>query len=296
MDHDTSGLLLLDKEEGLTSFSALNLIKKRLGTGKVGHTGTLDKFAGGLLLVLAGRAVKLAPWFSRLDKEYEGTIRFGAETDTLDPEGDELFFGEIPSREAVEKVLPLFKGDILQAPPAYSAIHIAGKRASELARAGKKPEMKKRPVSVYSLEISFWAPPLAGIRLSCSSGTYVRSLVRDLAAAAGSRASLAALKRTRVAGFDLSAASREPTLRPIDKTVFEALGFPWFEINSQDVSKIIHGRPLEPILQKGVFVRPVSCPFVPGSGPEAAGVFSGTSFAAIVEKKDGLWKYGYVYS
>ncbi|MDR1419277.1 MAG: tRNA pseudouridine(55) synthase TruB [Treponema sp.] len=281
---ETSGLLLLDKKPGITSFAALNEVKRIPGTGKVGHTGTLDKFAGGLLPVLAGRAVKLAPWFSCLDKEYEGTVRFGVETDTLDPGGVPVHHAEIPSLDAVEKALPLFTGAILQAPPAYSAVHVGGKRASELARAGKAPEMKRRPVFIYSLELTSWEPPLAGIRLSCSSGTYVRSLARDLALAAGSRGHLAALTRTRVAGFHLSDAGGL-FFRPIDITVIEALGLPWFEINSHDVQKIIHGQPLEPVLEGAA----------PHGTGDSAAVFSDASFIAMVEKRDGIWKYGYVY-
>jgi tRNA pseudouridine55 synthase len=292
-DKTRAGLLLLDKKPGVTSFAALNEIKKSLGTGKVGHTGTLDKFAGGLLLVLAGRAAKLAPWFSSCGKEYEGTVRFGVETDTLDPEGEPVFYGEIPLRKDVEKILPLFTGDILQAPPSYSAIHVGGKRASELARSGNPPEMKKRPVSVYSLEITFWEPPLAGIRLSCSSGTYVRSLARDIAIAAGSRAHLAALTRKRIAGFDLSEASPSPALIPIDTVIIEKLNLPWFEIDSHDVQKIIHGQPLGPILGGGTLHTP------PGEyDPCSAAIFSAGNpgaFIAMIEKKDGIWKYAYVY-
>lgn len=287
MTCETSGLFLLDKKPGVTSFAALDEIKKNLGTGKAGHTGTLDKFAGGLLLVLAGKAVKLAPWFSRCDKEYEGTIHFGVETDTLDPEGVSVFRAEIPSPGSVERALPLFTGDILQAPPAYSAVHVGGRRASELARAGKAPEMKRRPVSVYRLELTFWEPPLAGIRVSCSSGTYIRSLARDLALAAGSRGHLAALTRTRVAGFHLSDAGG--FCRPIDVSVIEALGIPWLEINSRDVQKIIHGGPLEPILKD-------AAPHWTGEKRDSAAVFSDGSFIAMLEKKERSWKYGYVYS
>ncbi|GHV81470.1 hypothetical protein AGMMS49991_00280 [Spirochaetia bacterium] len=201
---DRSGLVLLDKKPGLTSFQALNQVKKAFSTPKVGHTGTLDKFASGLLLVLVGRAVKLAPWFNGCDKRYEGTIRFGAETDTLDPEGAVIAEEAPPGREALEAVLEQFRGDILQAPPAYSAVHIDGARAHELARSGVDVEMKKRPVSVYALELVSYQPPEAQIRVHCSKGTYIRSLARDIALAAGSRAHLTALKRTQIAGFHLA--------------------------------------------------------------------------------------------
>jgi tRNA pseudouridine55 synthase len=198
-----SGLILLHKQPGITSFDALRGIKRALGTGKAGHTGTLDKFAEGLLLVLTGRALKLSKWFTHCDKQYEGTICFGAETDTLDPEGVVIANAPLPSREAVESALAQFRGSIEQAPPAYSAIHIDGERASALARRGEAPEMRKRPVTIYRLELRSWEPPFAKIFVHCSSGTYIRSLARDIALAVGSRAHLTALVRTQVAGFKL---------------------------------------------------------------------------------------------
>jgi tRNA pseudouridine55 synthase len=293
---EKSGLLLLDKKPGLTSFESLKDLKRALGTSRVGHTGTLDKFASGLLLVLVGRALKLAPWFTRCRKEYEGTVCFGAETDTLDPEGEIIAQGPLPSREALEEALGLFRGDILQAPPAYSAIHVEGRRASELARAGEAPEMKKRPVSVYSLELLSWEPPLAGIRVSCSSGTYIRSLARDIALAAGSRAHLVALRRRRVAGFSVEDASGSPgaALLPIDGGVIGRLGLPCFEAEPDVLDKMIRGRPLEPMLAGQ---RP-RYPAGEEPPPEdfAAAVFSGGIFAGIVEKQDGRWRYGYVYA
>ncbi|MDR1635829.1 MAG: tRNA pseudouridine(55) synthase TruB [Treponema sp.] len=294
---EKSGLLLLDKKPGLTSFESLKALKKALGTSRVGHTGTLDKFASGLLLVLVGRALKLAPWFTRCPKEYEGTVRFGAETDTLDPEGAIVAQGPLPSREALEEALSLFRGDILQAPPAYSAIHVEGRRASELARAGEAPEMKKRPVSVYSLELLLWEPPLAGIRVSCSSGTYIRSLARDIALAVGSRAHLASLRRKRVAGFSVEDASGSPgaALLPIDGGVVGRLGLPRFEAGPDALDKMIRGRPLGPLLAGQMPLYPAGEEPSPGED-FAAAVFSGGIFAGIVEKQDGRWRYGYVYA
>ncbi|MDR1278185.1 MAG: tRNA pseudouridine(55) synthase TruB, partial [Treponema sp.] len=265
------GLLLLRKKTGLTSFEALYEVKRALKTSKVGHTGTLDKFAEGLLPVLVGRAVKLSPWFSHCDKQYEGKIRFGLETDTLDPEGQTAAEGPLPSREAVEAALPRFRGEILQAPPAYSAIHLGGKRASELARAGETPEMKKRPVSIYRLELTAWDPPFAEIAVHCSSGVYIRSLARDIALAAGSRAHLAALVRTQVAGFGLSQAvsggdddesrqSLAAALLPINRALIENLGLPWFELAPEDLQKFIHGKPLSQILAGRELRHPLSGP------------------------------------
>ena len=198
-----NGLLLLNKAPGLTSFQSLNAVKKIFSTGKVGHTGTLDRFASGLLLVLVGRAVKLNSLFVGLAKEYTGTIFFGAETDTLDPEGAVIAEGNVPSREQVKAALAEFRGEFLQEPPVYSALHIGGRRAHELAREGKTPEMKKRPVKVFELELVSWSPPQATIYVRCSAGTYIRSLARDIALAAGSRAHLSALNRGAVGPFRL---------------------------------------------------------------------------------------------
>jgi tRNA pseudouridine55 synthase len=282
-----SGLILLHKQPGITSFDSLRDIKRSLGTGKAGHTGTLDKFAEGLLLVLIGRALKLSQWFTHCDKQYEGTICFGAETDTLDPEGAVIANAPLPSRDAIEQALSPFRGKIEQAPPAYSAIHVDGERASALARRGEAPEMRKRPVEIYRLELLSWEPPHAKIFVHCSSGTYIRSLARDIALAAGSRAYLTALLRTQVAGFKLEdAASGIGEIRPIDKTVFKSLNIPCFEVSPEDAPKITQGKPLAHILKD---VSPVS-----GGEKTTAALFSGDTFIAIIEQINDKWKYGYV--
>ncbi|MDR1869307.1 MAG: tRNA pseudouridine(55) synthase TruB [Treponema sp.] len=284
-----SGLILINKKTGVTSFQALGEIKRALGTGKVGHTGTLDKFASGLLVVLAGSALKLAPWFSHCDKQYEGRICFGVETDTLDPEGSVIAESAVPVREKVEQALSQFKGKILQEPPIFSAIHVNGRRASSLARSGEKPEMKKRPVEIYKLELRGWEPPFADIFVHCSSGTYIRSLARDIALAAGSRAHLCALTRTRVASFTLDMSGKDISPLPITKTVIAALGLPYFEITLDETEKLIHGKPLEPILEgKELFSQGETSP---ATESFSAAVFAGETLAAIVERSTGGWKY-----
>jgi tRNA pseudouridine55 synthase len=316
-----SGLILLNKQPGITSFDSLRDIKRALGTGKAGHTGTLDKFAGGLLLVLTGRALKLSQWFTHCDKQYEGTVCFGAETETLDPEGAVIANAPLPSREAVEQALAQLRGEIQQAPPAYSAIHIDGERASTLARKGEMPEMQKRPVTIYRLELRSWEPPFAQIFVHCSSGTYIRSLARDIALAAGSRAYLNSLVRTRVAGFRLEEAvqmrnekremkKEERTMNneqgtmnkeqrtmnneqriidricPIDRGVFEKLGLPCIEVAPEDAQKITQSKPLAQILGS-------SLPPPPGKDTAVA-VFSDNAFIAMIESANNTWKYGYV--
>jgi tRNA pseudouridine55 synthase len=317
--NEAAGVLLLNKSPGFTSFESLNPVKKALATRKAGHTGTLDKFASGLLVVLAGWALKLSPWFDRCDKRYRGTIRFGVETDTLDGEGRPVATAEPPGREALEEALEQFRGDIMQAPPAYSAIHINGRRAYELARSGAAPEMHKRPVTIYELELCSYAPPLAELELRCSKGVYVRSLARDLALAAGSRGFLQALTRTAVAGFRLSEAPELPppaagdppgaaweaalrsALRPVDAAALEALGIPRVLVDDAVAGRMLRGAPLGALIREGAFVPPERAP--DEAGTCAAGLFRsrgagrGADFLGIIEQKPGgPWSYGYVYA
>jgi len=318
-----SGLILFNKPPGITSFDALRDIKRALGTGKVGHTGTLDKFACGLLIVLVGKALRLSRWFTHCDKKYIGKIRFGEETDTLDPEGKIIAQAELPSREDVESILSQFTGSIMQAPPAFSAIHINGKRASDLSRGGKEVEMKKREVTIYKLDLLSWEPPFAEIFVHCSSGTYIRSLARDIALGAGSRAHLVELKRTHVGGFCIEEKNhgvlqprllgahgeekkeRDFSLQVINKTVINSLGMLWFEVNANEKREILQGKPLDRILEiktlnSSVYSSEpmVRCSVVNSSLDQVAAVFEGEELIAIIEK-NGLnaalnWKYACV--
>jgi len=281
-----SGMILYNKKTGITSFDALKDIKRALGTGKVGHTGTLDKFASGLLIVLVGRALRLSKWFLNCDKKYRGKICFGSETDTLDPEGEVIAEAALPSCEDVKNVLSRFTGEILQEPPAYSAIHVNGQRASSLARNGAMPEMKKRPVTVYELELLSWQPPYADIFVHCSSGTYIRSLARDIALGAGSRAHLKELTRTQVAGFTLEDVNA-CDVKPISKDVISNLGLPYFDVNKNEKEKILHGKPLSFVPQS---------PDLNSFAVKSAAVFEGEDLIAVIEKEDGRWKYGCVLS
>lgn len=201
MRNDSGGLILLNKPSGVTSFNALNNIKKTLGTGKVGHTGTLDKFASGLIVALSGKMTKLVPEFTGLDKHYQAIVRLGEETETLDPEGDLICESPIPDLKAIETVIPEFIGRIKQVPPVFSAIHIDGKRAYKRARTGEQVKIPERKIEIFNLEILDWNPPDLSISVHCSKGTYIRSLARDLSKAAGSCGHLKELKRTAVGSF-----------------------------------------------------------------------------------------------
>jgi tRNA pseudouridine55 synthase len=302
---ELSGYLLLNKKPGITSFEALDQVKKAFSTGKVGHTGTLDKFATGLLLVLVGKAVKLSSWFSGSDKQYEGLIRFGIETDTLDPEGATVAEGEIPSLEQLEAALPDFRGTIYQEPPVYSAIHVKGKRASDLARSGKTMSMQKRSVSVYALDLLSYKPPLAIIHVHCSKGTYIRSLARDIAIRAGSRAHLVFLNRTSIAGFQISEAldisdalnpgAMRNALQPIDVHAFESLELPYCMVDDEVALQIMHGKNLRTLIDE----RSLHYPQVLASKQQngSVGVFRQQGeFLGLIEKKADTWRYGYVYA
>lgn len=208
-----SGILPYAKKSGLTSFSSLGCIKKALHTKKVGHTGTLDSFAEGLLVVLTGSLTRLVPFFTLFDKTYEAVISFGEETDTLDPSGSVIRSAPLPDTADFEKSLSAFCGNIMQSPPAYSAIHVNGKRASELAREGRLESLPERPVTVFKNEIletrltSENKVRYARVLFHVSKGTYIRSLARDIALNCNSAAHLIGLKRTKVGCFSLEDAA-----------------------------------------------------------------------------------------
>ena len=203
---EADGLVLLRKPAGLTSFSSLENLKRRLGTRKIGHTGTLDKFAEGLLVVLVGKYTRLASFLSDLDKRYQADIEFGKETDTLDPEGTVIQEAPIPSYEMILEKSRSFVGLVNQQPPEFSAVHIAGERASKRMRRGEFPVMPMRTVRIKSFTILNWSNPILTVDISCGKGTYIRSLARDLGQACESRAYVRKLLRTEVGPFSLDEA------------------------------------------------------------------------------------------
>jgi tRNA pseudouridine55 synthase len=200
------GLVLLDKPPEVTSFQAITAVKRRLGTGQVGHTGTLDRFATGLLPVLVGAATRLAPLVSDLEKSYLAVISFGISTETLDPEGRIVCRGPVPGLDCIERALPGFMGSIEQVPPEYSAVHVGGERAYSLKRRGGNPVLKARTVFIRRIEVRSYDPPELELLVECGKGTYIRALARDLGRAVGSCAFVSSLCRTRVGGFRIEEA------------------------------------------------------------------------------------------
>ncbi len=201
------GWLLLDKPRGLGSTQAVGLVKRVLRQGgyrktKVGHGGTLDPLAEGVLPIALGEATKLAGRMLDASKIYDFTIRFGEQTDTLDTEGEVVVTSDhIPVPEAVAAILPAFTGAIQQAPPAYSAIKIDGKRAYDRARAGEEVEMKLRDTTIHSLDVLDSKAGAVTLRAHVSKGTYIRSLARDIATALGSVGHVTYLRRIKAGPF-----------------------------------------------------------------------------------------------
>lgn len=211
-------LLLMDKKEGVTSFSSLYPIKKEHKGEKVGHAGTLDKFASGLMVVFIGTATRLNPVFSSFGKKYRGRLKFGAETDTLDPEGNIVKESSyIPMLEEIEKILPTFIGKQLQTPPLYSALHIDGKRAYQMARKGLDVEMEPREIEISTLNIVSYEDGILEFETNVSKGTYIRSLARDIAYRLNTCGHLVSLRRLEVGPFTLEDIDKD-TMFLLEKT------------------------------------------------------------------------------
>lgn len=216
------GVLIIDKPAGLTSHDVVNRVRRVLKTRRIGHTGTLDPFATGVLVLLIGRATRLAQYLDRDEKEYEALVRFGFETDTGDHTGQRkagFDLSEAAIKRALnavnwDELLSRFRGEIWQVPPMHSAKKIAGKRLYSLARQGKVVERKAVPVTIRRLEISNTACDSDTMRLlvSCSAGTYIRTLAEDIGRAVGTGAHLEGLLRTRSGRFSLESAVSVNTL------------------------------------------------------------------------------------
>lgn len=227
-----TGVLILDKPADFTSFDAVAVCRRLCHERKIGHTGTLDPMATGVLPLLLGKATRAASLLEDTDKEYEAGFRLGVSTDTEDSTGKVLETNEAPvSRETLESLLPQFRGEIMQVPPMYSAVSKDGKRLYELARKGIEVEREARPVTIFKLELTEYNEVSREGKLvvSCSKGTYIRTLIADLAKAAGSLGVMTALRRTKACGFILAdaitldeakflseAGTLEEKLRPVE--------------------------------------------------------------------------------
>ena len=285
------GILVANKPPGPTSHDVVALVRRLASTKRVGHGGTLDPFASGVLPLFLGRATKVVEYHLADSKGYRATICFGASSTTDDLEGDLTpSDGAPPTRDALDRVLTGFRGEIAQRPPAFSAIKVAGRRAYAMARAGESVELAERRVTIEALEVLAWddadpTRPVATIDVRCSAGTYIRALARDVGVAVGSAAYLGALARTASGPFtmdqaialdDIRAAAAEgperlaSLLLPVDAGL-DAL--PEVVANDDDMLAIARGQ----------FVRAPG-PF--GDGPIRVRDANGT-LIAIARYRDG---------
>src|SRR5262245_10771506 len=261
------GVLVIDKPEGLTSHDVVVAARRLFGEKRIGHTGTLDPLATGVLPLACGRATRLVRFLSAAEKEYEATVLFGVTTDTLDVTGEEISrSGRVPSREALVAALRSFEGEQLQVPPAYSAKKVGGRRAYELARRDEPVELDPVPVRVSRIELLEYGNDRCRVRLTCSAGFYVRALVRDLGERCGTGATLEALRRTRSGDFTVDEAIDLDTLGPVrDRTnpgsrvpnpgmetaliPMERLlpGFPAVTVTAEGLTRVSHGQHVRPV-------------------------------------------------
>ena len=203
-----NGVLVVDKPKGITSFDVVREVRRALGVKKVGHTGTLDPMATGVLPICIGDGTKIAQFITEATKAYDATVKLGSTTDTLDAEGKVLETRPVPplTRELLETALAKFRGPIQQVPPMYSAIKIDGKRLYELARAGETVEREARTVTVFELTLRDFSADEFQLSVTCSKGFFVRTLAADLGAVLGCGAHLSALRRTQSGPFSLAQA------------------------------------------------------------------------------------------
>lgn len=219
------GALLIDKPEGMSSFDVLRTLKNTFPKTKMGHLGTLDPMATGLLVVFLGKATQLIRYFEGANKEYLAELEFGKTSDTYDRTGQVEIFpqGPWPTREKIQEKLSTFLGMHWQIQPAFSALKYQGKRAYELAREGKKVDLGRRQVTIHELEIIEYRPPHLSFRVFCSSGTYVRSFIHELGQLMDCGALMTVLRRTQVDKWLVAAAKSPEQIVNDDIVSYETL-------------------------------------------------------------------------
>ena len=252
-----SGILNVDKPLGQTSFDVVRRVRRGTGEQKVGHAGTLDPAATGVLLVCLGQAVRVSEYLMDLAKVYRAAIRLGVSTDTYDSEGQTVATGaaDTVSLEALRQVLEGFVGAIQQVPPAYSAVKVAGQPAYKLARKGEAPALQARRVEVYRLDLLDFRASVVELEIQCGKGTYIRSIAHDIGQELGCGAYLESLVRTRVGPFTLESAvngqgleqalgdgSWRTLLLPVD---YGLVGLPAVTLHVEDEKDVRHGQAVQ---------------------------------------------------
>ncbi len=251
------GILLLDKRQGVSSNLALQEVKRLFAANKAGHTGSLDPLATGLLPVCFGEATKISAMLLDDDKRYRVVIQLGVVTDTGDAEGKVLSTQLAPEfdRQRIDRCLAAFSGSIEQIPPMYSALKHQGKRLYELARAGQEVQRKPRRITIHKIDCLHYAGDLLTLDVTCSKGTYIRSLAEDIGRHLGCGASVRELRRTAVGGLDIAAAWTLTELQELDderllqclQPIDQALtAWPKVILASDLAGKIVHGQKIVP--------------------------------------------------
>ncbi len=242
---EPSGVLLVDKPAGVTSHDVVAIARRALGARRAGHTGTLDPFATGLLIVLFGRGTRLIQYVEQEPKVYEATIRFGTETDTDDATGTTTVSAPLPTREAVLEQIPALTGAIQQVPPAFSAKQVDGQRAYDAARRGAPLELAAASIVVWRWDVGDLTPERMTARITCGGGAYIRALARDLGRLAGSAAHLETLRRTSAGPFSVD---RAATLDALRAGAFEPLplgaalpSMPSQRLGADELRRVLHG-------------------------------------------------------
>ena len=280
---DPFGFLNIHKPAGMTSHDVVGKLRRGLRIKKVGHAGTLDPMATGVLVICLGRATRLSEYVMASTKQYQAQVTLGAVTDTYDAEGEILQSADCShiTVDDVTALLPEFTGDIDQLPPVYSAIKRDGKKLYELARAGEEVELEPRLVTIHSLSLGDWSPPTFALNVRCGSGTYIRSLAHDIGQRLDVGAHLSALERTASGQFFVGeAASPDDVLRDGWEAYLISPGdalvnLPAVHLNDEDADHIRHGRNPRHVL--------------PAGGDTARAFDPHGNLIAILRAENGIW-------
>ena len=275
------GLLNLDKPAGMTSRDVVNRVQRLVKPHKVGHAGTLDPLATGVLVVAVGPATRLIEYVQQMEKTYRGTFLLGRTSDTEDIKGNvvELLDAPVPTEQQFIEELPQFVGTIQQRPPAFSALKVAGQRAYDLARRGEAVELAPRAVEIYAIDVLRYAYPELELRVRCGSGTYIRSLGRDLARAVGTDAVMSALRREAIGpllaegALPLDLLTRESIEQYLQPAALAVAGMPAVVVNPQEIARLSQGQAI--------------CGSAPSASAEFAALDSAGQLVAILVRADG---------
>ena len=245
---EVAGLLLVDKPAGMTSHDVVSIVRRSVHTRRVGHAGTLDPFATGLLVLLVGRGTRLMPFIDGEPKVYDATIAFGTETDTDDATGQTTREAALPVASAIDVGIARLTGEIMQIPPAYSAKQVDGTRAYAAARRGKPLELAPARVTIHEWKTLSRDEATRSVRITCSGGTYIRALARDLGRLSESAAHLSQLRRIKSGAFDVSDAE---TVDSIKTGAFDLQplrdaipGLATRELTESELARVLHGNPV----------------------------------------------------